>query len=107
MIKKKNVINKNFEELESLSVIQISDLSSGLIFIENPFTAAGQRSWITRCVKDYSKKPNKTNLDAHNIIKDDENWWEICYGCVNKFFFYEIIEELLIQKKALLIFFFE
>ncbi|XP_046487484.1 nucleic acid dioxygenase ALKBH1 [Neodiprion pinetum] len=56
----------------------------GLIFIENPFTSAGQRYWITRCVKDYSKKPNKTNLDLHQVLSENENWWDVCSDNVER-----------------------
>ncbi|KAF7990725.1 hypothetical protein HCN44_000530 [Aphidius gifuensis] len=49
----------------------------GLIFIRNPFTSIGQRYWITKCLRDYSRKPNKLNIDAHDIIDDQENWWSI------------------------------
>ncbi|EFN63303.1 Alkylated DNA repair protein alkB-like protein 1 [Camponotus floridanus] len=50
----------------------------GLIFIQNPFTPNGQRYWITKCLKDYSKEPYKLNIDAHNILAN-ETWWEICF----------------------------
>ncbi|EZA61237.1 Alkylated DNA repair protein alkB-like protein [Ooceraea biroi] len=50
----------------------------GLIFIQNPFTSAGQRYWITKCLKDYSKEPYKLNIDAHNIL-DNEAWWDVCF----------------------------
>lgn len=50
----------------------------GLIFIENPFTARGQRYWITKCLKDYSRKPNKLNLHAHDFLSEDEDWWDVC-----------------------------
>ena len=43
----------------------------GLIFIKNPFTTDGQRYWIIKCLKDYSRKPYKLNLDAHNSSSDD------------------------------------
>lgn len=52
-------------------------LSLGLIFIKNPFTTAGQKYWIERCIVDYTKKPNRLNIDAHNIINTDEDWWTI------------------------------
>ncbi|KAB0799152.1 hypothetical protein PPYR_07032 [Photinus pyralis] len=42
--------------------------NSGFIFIKNPFTPVGQRYWIMRCLKDYPRSPNKTNLDAHSVI---------------------------------------
>lgn len=54
----------------------------GLIFIKNPFTDLGQKNWTIRCLKDYTKKPNKTNLDSFNLIPKDEEWWEMC--CKNK-----------------------
>ncbi|XP_024937340.1 nucleic acid dioxygenase ALKBH1 [Cephus cinctus] len=52
----------------------------GLIFIENPFTEIGQQYWILKCLKDYSKKPNKLNLDIHNVLNDNESWWDITFG---------------------------
>nr|CAH7740134.1 unnamed protein product [Callosobruchus chinensis] len=42
----------------------------GLLIIRNPFTLDGQRMWIIRCLRDYSKKPNKRNLDALMDIQD-------------------------------------
>ncbi|XP_015436317.1 PREDICTED: DNA oxidative demethylase ALKBH1 [Dufourea novaeangliae] len=50
----------------------------GLIFIRNPFTTAGQRYWIIKCLKDYSRKPSKLNLDAHDVLDNIETWWDIC-----------------------------
>ncbi|KAG7197338.1 hypothetical protein KM043_018450 [Ampulex compressa] len=52
----------------------------GLIFIKNPFTPNGQRYWITKCLKDYTKKPNKLNIDAHDLMTETENWWNICFS---------------------------
>lgn len=46
----------------------------GLIFIKNPFTAIGQRYWIIRCLRDYPKKPSRTNLDIHSITVKDDEW---------------------------------
>ncbi|XP_047366699.1 nucleic acid dioxygenase ALKBH1 isoform X1 [Vespa velutina] len=54
----------------------------GLIFIKNPFTTSGHHYWIIKCLKDYSRKPNKLNLDAHNILTD-ETWWDICFRSNN------------------------
>ncbi|XP_066581014.1 nucleic acid dioxygenase ALKBH1 isoform X2 [Prorops nasuta] len=51
----------------------------GLIFIQNPFTAEGQQYWITKCLKDYPKKPNKLNLDEHKLLNDNTSWWEECF----------------------------
>ncbi|XP_056641159.1 nucleic acid dioxygenase ALKBH1 [Diorhabda sublineata] len=56
--------------------VYVINSRNGLIFIKNPFTPHGQRYWITRCLKDYSKKPHKLNIDNTNILKSDENWWE-------------------------------
>lgn len=52
----------------------------GLIFIKNPFTTDGQRYWIIKCLKEYTRKPYKLNLDAHNILNDNEDWWDTCFG---------------------------
>lgn len=48
----------------------------GLIFIRNPFTTTGQRYWIQKCLKDYPRKPNKTNLDIDHSLND---WWAECH----------------------------
>lgn len=48
----------------------------GLIFIRNPFNTLGQRYWIQKCLKDYSRKPNKTNLDIDHNFSD---WWAECH----------------------------
>eukprot|EP01135_Chromosphaera_perkinsii_P002455 Nk52_evm61s223 gene=Nk52_evmTU61s223 len=37
----------------------------GFYFIQNPFTEEDQRYWISRCMNDYLRKPNVSNLDAH------------------------------------------
>lgn len=58
--------------------------NEGLIFIRNPFTGKGQKYWIARCLRDYPKKPNKSNLDPHDVLKDGEDWWEVCQKCGNK-----------------------
>jgi len=47
----------------------------GLIFIKNPFTSIGQKYWIKRCIVDYTRKPNRLNIDAHRILGDGEDWW--------------------------------
>lgn len=49
--------------------------NKGLIYIKNPFTSAGQRYWIIRCLKDFSKKPYKLNIDAHGYLNENEDWW--------------------------------
>jgi len=50
-------------------------LFSGLVFIKNPFTQTGQTYWMKRCIVDYTKKPNRLNIDAHHILGANENWW--------------------------------
>lgn len=46
--------------------------------ILNPFTSLGQRLWIRKCLEEYPKKPNKTNIDIERNIED---WWsELCKG---------------------------
>ncbi|KXJ77105.1 hypothetical protein RP20_CCG008345, partial [Aedes albopictus] len=60
----------------------------GLILIANPFTKPAQRYWMTRCLLDYPKYPNRTNLPETIIDQfgaysgaDDPrehfNWWSI------------------------------
>lgn len=50
----------------------------GLLFIPNPFTRAGQQYWIRRCLRDFTRKPNRINLDAHGDLGEEEEWWETC-----------------------------
>lgn len=77
-----NVNDVNKLGLKLLSEWNIYELISvpGLICIENPFTALGQRYWIIKCLRDFSKKPNKLNLDAHSLLDDYDSWWEKCFG---------------------------
>nr|XP_023030002.1 nucleic acid dioxygenase ALKBH1 [Leptinotarsa decemlineata] len=49
----------------------------GLIFVKNPFTSVGQRYWTVKCLKDYTKKPNKMNIDGSDKIIANSDFWEI------------------------------
>lgn len=69
--------NFGLKSAEKWTIYELLDIP-GLIFIQNPFTPNGQRCWITKCLKDYSKEPYKLNIDAHNILAN-ETWWEICF----------------------------
>lgn len=54
-------------------------LNPGLIFIRNPFTNQGQRYWICRCLRDYTKSPQVTNLTniKHEISSETiSDWWK-------------------------------
>lgn len=37
----------------------------------------GQKYWMEKCISEYTKKPNRLNIDVHNIIDADEDWWTI------------------------------
>ncbi|KAJ3658597.1 hypothetical protein Zmor_010327 [Zophobas morio] len=50
----------------------------GLIFIKNPFSSIGQRYWTVRCLQDYTKRPNKTNLDSFKLVPEGKEWWDVC-----------------------------
>nr|CAD7201988.1 unnamed protein product [Timema douglasi] len=52
--------------------------AQGLLLIPNPFTGPGQRYWVCRCLRDYTHKPQRLNLDAHGDLKNGEEWWELC-----------------------------
>ncbi|XP_014482261.1 PREDICTED: alkylated DNA repair protein alkB homolog 1 [Dinoponera quadriceps] len=69
--------NFGLKPAEKWKVYELLDIP-GLIFIRDPFTSSGQRYWITRCLKDYSKEPYKLNIDAHNIL-NNESWWDVCF----------------------------
>ncbi|RIA92841.1 hypothetical protein C1645_691274 [Glomus cerebriforme] len=46
----------------------------GFIFIPNPFTPKVQKNIIKRCLKDFAKYPNKSNLDTHYILPKEGLW---------------------------------
>ncbi|KAI4463871.1 alkylated dna repair protein alkb-related [Holotrichia oblita] len=72
--------------IERWNVYEIVDRPGSivrLLLINNPFTSLGQRYWVTRCLKDYSKKPNKTNLDSHDIIPENVDWWDYSQNNIN------------------------
>ncbi|VVC28365.1 Hypothetical protein CINCED_3A024648 [Cinara cedri] len=35
----------------------------------------GQKYWIKRCIVDYTKKPNRLNIDNHHFFQPGEDWW--------------------------------
>lgn len=37
----------------------------------------GERYWAVRCLRDYSKKTNKTNIDPFHLIPENEEWWDM------------------------------
>ncbi|XP_003707571.2 alpha-ketoglutarate-dependent dioxygenase AlkB [Megachile rotundata] len=82
---KGNLSNTNSEHklglkpVKDWEVYEFLDIP-GLIFIKNPFTNYGQRYWIIQCIKHYSRKPYKINLDAHNVLEEDKTWWDTCFG---------------------------
>lgn len=49
----------------------------GFIFIVNPFINGAQNYWTKRCIEDFTRKPNVSNLDAHMKIEDDDSVWEM------------------------------
>lgn len=63
--------NKDYLGLSSSWSTWTNKSLPGLTFIKNPFTTIGQSEWITRCLKDFPEKPNKTNLDAHHEVTTD------------------------------------
>ncbi|KAJ3298344.1 hypothetical protein HK104_010809 [Borealophlyctis nickersoniae] len=46
----------------------------GLILIPNPFEAKAQRTVVRRCLREYTGRPNVTNLDTHFILPDGGVW---------------------------------
>ncbi|XP_057328579.1 nucleic acid dioxygenase ALKBH1-like [Microplitis mediator] len=77
ILKCSRVFTLGLTDVSSWKIYEFNDIP-GLIFIKNPFTSAGQRHWITKCLRDYPKKPNKLNIDAHGLLEDNETWWDIC-----------------------------
>jgi len=52
------------------SIIHVNNVP-GLYIICNIFTEDGVKQWSKRCLEDYCKKPNKTNLD--HVLSEEEN----------------------------------
>ena len=48
----------------------------GFIFIVNPFKHEAQKYWIKRCLQDFTMKPGRCNLDAHQELQLEENIWQ-------------------------------
>ncbi|CAH0386512.1 unnamed protein product [Bemisia tabaci] len=65
------------QEVNQWRIFELID-KPGLIFIRNPFTAAGQRLWVERSLTEYTKRPSKLNLDAHGDLEPNEDWWTVC-----------------------------
>lgn len=49
----------------------------GVIFIANPFLPGAQHYWTRRCIRDFPRKPNVCNLDAHMELGNMESVWEM------------------------------
>ncbi|XP_028157876.1 nucleic acid dioxygenase ALKBH1 [Ostrinia furnacalis] len=76
-----NSLSDNRTEFLGLKNFQSWQLYSfpghpGLFLIRNPFTGIGQRYWIRKCLEEYPRKPNITNIDIEVVIDD---WWRECY----------------------------
>lgn len=70
-----------FKAVKLWDIYEIVD-RPGLLFIKNPFTTLGQRYWTIKCLRDYSKKPNKSNIDPANLVPDNKEWWDMCQNNV-------------------------
>lgn len=55
----------------------------GLIFIVNPFTTEGQQYWVQKCLQEYTKRPNRLNLDPFNEICPGEELWDVVQRSVS------------------------
>uniref|UniRef100_A0A8D8FVB2 DNA oxidative demethylase ALKBH1 n=1 Tax=Culex pipiens TaxID=7175 RepID=A0A8D8FVB2_CULPI len=76
--------NATFPDLLDSSSWRIFELKNrpGLIIIKNPFTKHSQRYWMRRCICDYPKHPNHTNLPdaivdryALRSTREQFDWW--------------------------------
>jgi len=56
-----DLVDAGFDFSKNLRCFTISSVP-GLYFIPNPFTNSAKRDWVLRCVEDYPKPQNKTNL---------------------------------------------
>lgn len=73
-------LNSNIEEfgLKSAADWKVYRTDSNVYLIKNPFKPIAQRYWIVKCLKDYTKYPNRNNLLEHQFDKETiQNFWEI------------------------------
>uniref|UniRef100_A0A1A9VBX9 Fe2OG dioxygenase domain-containing protein n=1 Tax=Glossina austeni TaxID=7395 RepID=A0A1A9VBX9_GLOAU len=57
----------------------------GLIMIRNAFTVQGQRYWMSRCLRDFPKHPNRVNLSETLFSRDAiEDWWSALQQCCHQ-----------------------
>lgn len=47
---------------------------AGLIVIPNAFSPEAQRRLIRRCIRDYARPPNTSNLDTHYVVPSSGLW---------------------------------
>uniref|UniRef100_A0A182M8L5 Fe2OG dioxygenase domain-containing protein n=1 Tax=Anopheles culicifacies TaxID=139723 RepID=A0A182M8L5_9DIPT len=77
----------NFWGLRPPKEWKVYELSTrpGLIMLANPFSCAGQRHWMMRCLVDYPTYPNTTNLSNLNQTNREagNSWWEMLRSIPN------------------------
>ncbi|KAF9153709.1 hypothetical protein BG015_002788, partial [Linnemannia schmuckeri] len=62
------------KEQEEEEYAYLHDDHPGLIYIPAAFTPSAQRTLIKGCLKEYSRHPNKSNLDTHYKVPSSGLW---------------------------------
>ncbi|KAK5823020.1 hypothetical protein F5H01DRAFT_333320 [Linnemannia elongata] len=62
------------DQEEEVEYAYLHEDHPGLIYIPAAFTPAAQRTLIKGCLKEYSRHPNKSNLDTHYKVPSSGLW---------------------------------
>lgn len=71
-----NTTKCNCLHTRSLTLITINSIP-GLIIVPNILTHTSQKHLIKKCLQEYTKRPNLSNLDTHYEVPNDVGLWEL------------------------------
>ncbi|KAF8939811.1 hypothetical protein EDD21DRAFT_194252 [Dissophora ornata] len=67
-------VKDNEPDRDQLEFAYLHEDHPGMIYIPAAFTPSAQRMLIKACLKEYSRHPNKCNLDTHYLVPDSGLW---------------------------------
>ncbi|KAI1315981.1 hypothetical protein EDD11_010563 [Mortierella claussenii] len=70
----KELKHQQQENAEAVDYAFLHEDHPGLIYIPAAFTPSAQRTLIKACLKEYSRHPNKSNLDTHYKVPGNGLW---------------------------------
>jgi len=64
-------------------IYALKSIHGGFYFIKNVFEPHHEFYWTQRCLKDYAKAPNKTNMDLH-LGPQRESTWNLYHDAITR-----------------------